>query len=62
VTNAVNIGPDYVGSPLAAEAARAGHLVVGGLGINSDVDQLAKRAQRFFDTRGVTTGAELHRL
>jgi hypothetical protein len=27
-----------------------------------DADQLAKRAQRFFDTRGVTTGEESHRL
>jgi UDP-N-acetyl-D-glucosamine dehydrogenase len=27
-----------------------------------DADRLAKRAQRFFDTRGVTTGDESHRL
>ena len=27
-----------------------------------DADQLAKQAQRFFDTRGVTTGEESHRL
>jgi UDP-N-acetyl-D-glucosamine dehydrogenase len=27
-----------------------------------DPDQLAKTAKRFFDTRGVTTGAESHRL
>lgn len=27
-----------------------------------DADQLAEWAQRFFDTRGVTTGEESHRL
>jgi hypothetical protein len=27
-----------------------------------DAHQLAKREQRFFDTRGVTTGKESHRL
>jgi UDP-N-acetyl-D-mannosaminuronate dehydrogenase len=46
-------GLGHVGLPLAAAATRAG---------STRADHLARRAQHFFNTRGVTSGEVSQRL